>query len=420
MDNLTHTLIGIIAGETVARCRRQDERGLPEPARRNVLLTMGAVGGNLPDLDLLWSYGGDGPANLGYLLQHRGHTHTVIGCAALALLLYLAVLAWLRLRHHVASRGDRLLFAGMATLAVFLHLGMDALNSYGVHPWWPVQNDWLYGDSVFIVEPLYWIAAAPLLFVLRTWPARIALGAAVLVAMAAGVVLHRSEPGWAAGIVLLTAGLVATGRLRTARTAALTSTVTTAMITLLFVIAGSVASRRVEAIAAQNFPGDTTLDQVLTPAPTNPLCWDVLLVQTGGGRYVVRHGQLALGPAPRPDRCPRVLAGQGSTAPLTPVQAAATADMYWLGEFTMPVGTLAVLAKQYCTAYELLQFARAPFATESMQRWIIGDMRFDREAGPGMAEIELTGQAQTTGAVSRCEHRVPWVPPRASLLSPTD
>ena len=31
-----------------------------------------------------------------------------------------------------------------------LHLGMDFLNSYGVHPFWPIQNRWVYGDSVFI------------------------------------------------------------------------------------------------------------------------------------------------------------------------------------------------------------------------------------------------------------------------------
>ncbi|HEV7632583.1 MAG TPA: metal-dependent hydrolase [Steroidobacteraceae bacterium] len=427
MDNITHTLIGVIAGEAVARCTRSpgtaghgdgdgDGDGLPDTTRRSLLMTMGAVGGNLPDMDLLWSYGGE-PANLGYLLQHRGHTHTVIGCAVLALLLYAVVLAWMRIRRLAPSRDDRLLLAGMALLSLFLHLGMDALNSYGVHPYWPFYNGWLYGDAVFIVEPLYWLAAAPLLFVLRTWLARIALGLWVLIAVAAGVLLHRSDPGWAAGIVLLAVALGATGKLRSPRVAALTSVAMLVLTTLLFVTAGLGASRRVEAIAAQSFPGDKTLDQVLSPAPMNPLCWDVLLVQTGGGRYVVRHGQLALGPAPRPDSCPRVLSGAGSTAPMTAVRAVPSADMLWLGEFSMPVGRLASLARRDCVAYELLQFARAPFATEVERRWIVGDLRFDREPGLGMAEIRLAEVTLGDVPAARCGYSVPWIPPRSSLLS---
>ncbi len=351
MDNITHTLIGVVAGELVARCCRPAGAGLPDNTRRSVLIAMGATGGNLPDSDLLWSYGSGRAGNLGYLLDHRGHTHTLIGCAVLALLLYVAVLAWLRIRRHAPSRDDRLLLAGMAVLAVFLHLGMDALNSYGVHPYWPFYNGWLYGDSVFIVEPSYWLAVAPLFFVMRTWLARVAIGAALLVAVVANIVLHRSEPVWALGIVLLAIGLVAVGRLRAPRTAALVSAGTMVAITMLFIAAGAAAARRVEVIAAQSFPDDTTLDHVLSPTPTNPLCWDVLLVQTGGGRYVVRHGQLAVGPAPRPQSCPNVLGERGSTAPMTAVHATPTADMHWSGEFTMPVGTLATLAEQDCAVY---------------------------------------------------------------------
>ncbi len=44
------------------------------------------------------------------------------------------------------SRGDRVAFAVMAVVGVLLHLGMDALNSYGVHPYWPLNNRWMYGD----------------------------------------------------------------------------------------------------------------------------------------------------------------------------------------------------------------------------------------------------------------------------------
>src|SRR5438067_5678669 len=35
---------------------------------------------------------------------------------------------------------------------------MDSLNVYGVHPFWPFDANWYYGDLVFIVEPVFWIA----------------------------------------------------------------------------------------------------------------------------------------------------------------------------------------------------------------------------------------------------------------------
>ncbi len=60
-------------------------------------------------------------------------------------------------------------FAVMAVVGVLLHLGMEALNSYGVHPYWPLeQRLGRTGDSVFIIEPLYWLATAPLFFLMRS------------------------------------------------------------------------------------------------------------------------------------------------------------------------------------------------------------------------------------------------------------
>ena len=97
---------------------------------------------------------------------------------------------------------------------------------------------------------------------------------------------------------------------------------------------------------------------------------------------------------------------------MSPVGAPAPADLHWLGEFSLPVERLAMLAQRDCAAFELLQFARAPFAAQIEGRWVIGDLRFDREAGLGMAEIRLGATPD-----ARCGHSVPWVPPRASLLS---
>jgi membrane-bound metal-dependent hydrolase YbcI (DUF457 family) len=196
LDNLTHTLIGLAAGEAMARCTRARQGGLADPARRTTLLALGVIGGNLPDADLLWSmqvFTGD---SVDYLVDHRGHTHTLVACVALAGLMLLATLAILRWRGQRFRAPDAGLLGAMALLAVMLHLGMDALNEYGVHPFWPWDNRWYYGDSVFIVEPLFWLATAPLYFSLRTRVARILLALVITVGCIAVLAFHRFGVVW--------------------------------------------------------------------------------------------------------------------------------------------------------------------------------------------------------------------------------
>jgi inner membrane protein len=400
MDNLTHTLIGIVAGETVARATHE---------RRNLLVFVGAASSNLPDLDLLVSYRGFERSTLGYLLLHRGYTHTLLGCAALALLCYGCVLLWRRWRGSALSREDRLTVAAVAVLGVLLHLGMDALNSYGVHPFWPFNNTWYYGDSVFIIEPSYWLAAAPLLFTLRTVAARAFMALVVLVALGVSIAMHPSQPGWWIVTILATVALIVVSRTRAARHPAFASAASMLLVTALFVLAGHEAALRTQALAAASFPGARTLDTVLTPVPTNPSCWDVLLVQTQGELYSARHGMLALSPAGAAG-CPRLLQPRSTTAPMTPVTRQA-AEIEWLGEFRMPANRLAILSHEYCAARELLQFARAPYAVWIADRWVMGDLRFDREATLGMSELALSGAQYV-----RCHYQVPWIPPRNALL----
>src|SRR5262252_7269869 len=117
MDNLTHSLIGIVTGETVTRSTRPVEGGLSADTRRTFLLTIGVIGNNLPDSDLIVSYSGFTRDKLAYLLQHRGYTHTIIGCVVLALLLYGAAELVAKLRKLTLARSDRAALLGMALFA---------------------------------------------------------------------------------------------------------------------------------------------------------------------------------------------------------------------------------------------------------------------------------------------------------------
>ncbi len=382
---------------------------LPAQTRRGLLVTAGVIGGELPDLDLVLTFGRD---KLAYLLHHRGHTHTVIGCIAFALVMYALMLAWLRWRRLAPAPAGRRLPLAFSLGAVLLHLLMDAMNSYGVHPFWPVDNRWYYGDSVFIVEPLYWIAAVPLIFTMRTLLARIALGLALLGALGALTFVYRAAPLFYVAPGLLALALGAMAWRATPRSAAIAAASTMVLVTVGFVAAGSVAEARIAAVAATELPAMRTLDRALTPGPANPFCWDLLLVQVDEQRYVARRATVSLAPGVMPAaRCPQVMGAGPGTAPLVAVSAPSTSTVQWRGEHVLPRNAIRRIVARNCDALQLMQFVRVPFAVVEPERTILGDLRFDREPGPGLAELDIPTAPQRT-----CRYDLPWMPPRADLL----
>lgn len=410
MDNLTHTLVGVLAGEVAARATRDDPQGLPASARRGTLVAMGIIGGALPDIDLAWSLQVVTGDKLGYLLHHRGHTHTLAGCVLLGLLMYGLVLLWMRWRGWRPGPRDRAAFALMAMCAVLLHLGMDALNVYGVHPFWPWDNRWYYGDSVFIIEPLYWLAAAPLLFAVRGRVPRLLLAVVLAAATALLWYAHRAWlPGWFAPLIVMACVALA-GRL-SPRAAVYAGTAFVAGVTLLFMLAGREARRRVADMAATDFPAMRTLDVVLSPAPAHPFCWDVQLVQASPVQYVVREGRMSLLSGLAGRQCPVTRTGPGRTTPFGPVRAPARPALYWEGEYSLPRERLVAAANHDCAARGMMQFLRVPVVVQRDGGWVLGDLRFDREPGEGFAEQRFEPGVQTP-----CRYALPWVPPRAELL----
>jgi len=411
MDNFTHSLIGMVTGEAVARLTPTSKDGLPLETRRGILVTLATVGGNLPDIDLVLTYRGFMSDKLGYLLQHRGYTHTMLGCLVLATVMYLVAMGWARYRHLLMTRSDRWLLGAVAVFATLLHLGMDALNSYGVHPLWPFYNGWIYGDSIFIVEPLYWLAASPLFFVAKSIAARAVVATLVIMGAVASVLMSPSWM-WLVLLALATGGLLLVGGRYSASASALTSAVATVLVTILLGIAGHIAKGAINSIAARDFPNDRIIDHVLSPIPTNPFCWDVLLLATHGDRYIARHGMLSEAPGlVTAQSCSTKLVSKDTTAPMTTVRTPEATDTVWFGEFSMPVRRLADLTARSCQAAAMMQFVRAPFVIERKTGWVIGDLRFDRERGLGLAEIEVSAIR-----AAECPPPAPWLPPREALL----
>lgn len=411
MDNVTHTLISIMVGEAVHRSIPPSAI-LSDRARRTVAITVMAVGGNLPDADVI--YTGWAGTTVDYLLHHRGYTHTVVGSLGLSLALFLAVRLWWRYRKMEPRSADNWFLAGLSVLGPLLHIGLDFTNSYGVHPFWPVDNRWYYGDAVFIVEPLLWACAAALLF---TLPSRIMR---VLIALVLAVGLGLSwfsgfvTPSLAALLTVLTLGLAAVSRFASARVALASGIAAWLALTVTFVVTTQAAESRFEALLADRFPGARTLDIVLTPMPANPLCREVLAVQEAADRYVVRRAFHSLAPGWIPaDRCAQLFpSGTGTTAQLVPVADVSTDEVAWSGELAIAADLFATLATDYCAVDALLQFARAPWAVSKDDGWVVGDLRFDREPGLGLAEVQVGPSKDDCPRL-----RAPWIPPREDLLN---
>jgi inner membrane protein len=404
VDNVTHTLIGALIGEGAARIASPAVSERAAVIRRALFLGVMIVGSNLPDSDLVYSLGDD--SKLSYLLEHRGHTHTVVGAIVGSVVMLGACALGLRLRNRRLSSRDWIWLAALALVAPLLHLAMDALNTYGVHPWWPIDNRWSYGDSVFIVEPLFWAAAAPLAFLFRSLLARglvvSCLLLAIYLAFATGIVAGGSI----AAFCLLALAMLAIGRIARPGTAIIAALTTCFAICAVFLVAHRQAIARVDSDGASQLAGWRTLDRVLTPLPMNPLCWEAILVQEQGDRYALRRALASLVPD---IRCPARSIDRPVTAPLEPAEMPDTPYLRWHGQFTGSREQLRALAASSCEVAALLRFARTPWFRESEPR-IAGDLRYDREPEPGFAEIVLTRPP-------RCPAYVPpWVPPRLDLL----
>jgi inner membrane protein len=416
MDNLTHSVVGLGVGALIDRSLPAEPDQDRSRIRSRMLLIVGCLASNFPDLDLVLTPLLDPP--LGYLLHHRGHTHTLLaGIGEMFLLLALVWLLWpaaRRLLHSSATaRRGALLAAGAGLL---LHLGMDSLNVYGVHPFWPFDPNWYYGDLVFIVEPVFWIGFGLPLAALVRRPAlrRLWLAVIALVPLAA-TLLGFMQWGSMAGLLAL--GLVLawiqrsadehhgesrSERGRKALAAGLAAS-------LAFVGLQALALQQARAIVAAEVKridaGERLLDTALSAYPANPLCWSFVTVARtgtdGGGLVHLRRGMLSIAPGLSPvSHCPARIAG--------PALEDAPPQIAWQAEDHAPVAALRSLAAQDCRVDAWLRFARAP----SLADGVATDVRWGEPGSRNFSTMRLDAAGQP------CPDPVPnWGYPRADLLN---
>jgi inner membrane protein len=380
VENITHSLVGAAIAELA----------LPRnatPTQRRVFFTVGIIAANLPDADLLYTH--IMPSPLGYLLHHRGYTHTLGGLVILAALIGVVMLAP-RLRATIAGVSGR--FWALVAAALLSHVVLDSWNSYGVHPFWPINSSWYYGDAIAIYEPWLWVFLG-LAVGANTRNARarsMLLGLPVVLVLAAAL-LHLIQ--WPAVVALLVASaLIAfVGRNWTARARSVGALAATTA----FVVASYMLSHAAYASAAESLGPDgraALVDMALSPRPAQPLCWSTLTVEKHevSHEYSLRRGYVNLAPS--------AFAWLGCGVPR---------GAGWTGGQRQILPQLRDLVANDCYVRAWMQFARAPAINDS----VMVDARFGSPRGGGFTEIFTQPEGRACPA-----HMTHWEMPRADLL----
>jgi inner membrane protein len=237
MDTLTHALSGALLACATARGKVS-----PGAVSRPRRMAVGALAAAFPDSDFVLSF----ISPLGYLLNHRGITHSIVMLPAWAWLL--AVLAALAYRD---PRGWRAYWA-IAAMGIGVHILGDLVTSYGTMIWAPFSDARYAWGTTFIIDL------------------------------------------WFSGIIL--AGLLLSIAQRASRMPAIASL---AVLVAYVGLQGWLKSQAIDVglrHAAQQMPGASVSVQ---PGPVSPFNWMVIDELDGEYRYAL-VSLLRREPAPRP------------------------------------------------------------------------------------------------------------------------
>jgi inner membrane protein len=397
VDNVTHSLVGVALADALVG-------GRGPKSRRPLFVGAGIIAANLPDIDVVYSV--MTPAPIGYLLHHRGHTHTIAGLAVLAFTL---VLAYRMLPPVVAMRtAERLRLWFVISIALASHLAMDWLNSYGVHPFYPVDNSWYYGDAVFIFEPSLWVVLGiAVAWNGRSGTSRLAAALPVLLLLVTIASLDI-QPLESSAILAALGGWfawIARGMSPQARAAtALAGTV----LIIVVLLAASRAARDASLQGLEPQRRGRLVDVILTPNPASPLCWGLIAVESieAADQYVLWRGTLSLAPGLKaPTSCASYRFSES-----VHVRTVADGHLVLGKEIRQPLGPLRELSRRDCRVRAWLRFGRAPVITAEE----IFDLRFAAGRARNFTHMSLV----SAPGEPTCPSFVPlWEMPRADVMA---
>jgi inner membrane protein len=425
MDNLTHSVVGLAVGEFLHRSLPEEtghgrrpqphsehgrsiEESSAQRTRHRLLLFTCWAASNFPDLDLVLTP--LLPSPLGYLLHHRGHTHTLLYALPQALLLALLIwMSWPAARALLKQSATARKGFFIALAAGFmLHMAMDFLNSYGIHPFHPFDSRWFYGDLVFILEPVFWMAfGMPLIMAMPGRALKL-----LFMALLAGVPVYFSFHGflhWASLASLIVIATVTALLQRRAGTRGKGALLASMAIGAGFVLVqqGTLLAVRATVAGALHSegPDNMLVDAAMTAFPSNPLCWTFVTVESNeaAGKYILRSGTASAAPGIMPvNACPPGFASPGARLHGTGAIALSSRQD---GDLEL----LRKLKSENCHVEAWLRFARAPYVNGE----VAYDARYETSQRGNFTTMELQQFRDQPCAASIPQ----WAFPRADMLS---
>ena len=410
MDNITHSLAGLLLAESTIRLRARRSHAEPSPRFQTAAAVSSVIAANLPDADLFYTgFGGD---RIRYMLHHRGYTHTVVIAIVGALLLwYAATLIWRWRVHEAPPRDDARWLFGLLLVSTLSHLALDWTNSYGVHLFWPIEDRWSYGDAVFIVEPWLWVVSVPALVAASTrWVTRVLLSLVLVVGLALAWRVDLVSTGAAAALTTGAVLFVVLARVLRPEGRAIAAVSGWVAVTLVM-MAGAREARTVAIRATHDAdPTAELLDVVVSTLPANPVCAMVISVERVGAAYRIATARVSAVPS----LAQAISCATRATieSMIDPSTRRSTPSVHWEGEWSAPIATLATLARENCVALAALRFIRVPiWRTLADSAVMLGDVRYGGGSGNGFTDVRVPLPPATCPAAVP-----PWTPPRADLL----
>jgi inner membrane protein len=273
----------------------------------------------------------------------------------------------------------------LAFLGPLTHIGLDSLNNYGVHPFWPLDSSWKYADWVFVLEPWFWVTFSFFLFSVastkkgkRFYAAIPILGAFLSVSL--GVV-----PLFMNGVLLVWALFLAGLNWKfTDKTRVFVLWSAVALILMGF----EIGQRQTKALIVSQLnsqPGYQLEDLSLSPLPLNPFCWAVVSIESDTNEYRMKRAITA--------PFPKLVSLSTCTqlrffAPEIQITQAEDHTL-WETEHIISIRELESLWREYCDVRDFLQFARAPFFWIENDELFFSDLRFERKGRNSFARVKI-------------------------------
>jgi inner membrane protein len=408
MDNITHSLVGALTAESALALLKYKKPEAPLTPKIRIAFWLAAIlANNFPDLDCVVPFFVE-PKRLQYLLQHRGYTHTLMLAPFQALFIVGVFLGWGKYKKLPWERLELIGIVSLSVSGLVIHLLLDSLNQYGVHPFWPFYNGWFFGDQMFIVEPGLWLMILPLLFFVSKNKYLRALWISVF-ASALGLIWMTGFVPKAIALAMTLESLALLGLFtrvgNISRLAICYSAI--ALILLLFALESRWLDREIRERFEKEAPGLKVNDVILSPFPANFVCWQLITVETLPTQinYKLRRGVVSIfSNLYSPEECLRLVAPQESFVKQHP-------QVVWTSELRFSRETLKKMMKENCWIAAQMKFVRAPFWYRKQGKLFFGDLRFETGTRGNFSTLEIPEKP------SFCPNIVPaWKEPRRDLL----